>query len=167
MYAQFKENGREGEGIYSAVVMSSRDVNFNGKNYGMWEINCIFNEWAPIGSLVNWISVMDTIAKSFTYTQRYIQEWQATLNTNTNPQSSLSDTDPVMEAFEERSKSDTIIQEKRSDMLGEYERVYDNSSGEIYRAYNGFLDDIGSDQTRYTPITDDQYTQGYSGRIEK
>ena len=61
-----------------------------------------------------------------------------------------------MEAFEERSKSDTIVQEKRSDMLGEYERVYDNDSGKIYRAYNGFLDDIG-DQTRYTPISDDQY----------
>ena len=71
-----------------------------------------------------------------------------------------------MEAFEERSKSDTIIQEKRSDMLQEYERVYDNSTGEIYRAYNGFLDDIG-DQNRYTPITDNQYTEGYVGWIDK
>ncbi len=62
--------------------------------------------------------------------------------------------------------SDTIIQEKRSDMLEEYERVYDNETGSIYRAYNGFLDDIG-DQSRYTPITDSQYTEGYDGWIDK
>jgi hypothetical protein len=51
-------------------------------------------------------------------------------------------------------------------MLGEYERVYDNNTGEIYRAYNGFLDDMG-DQNRYTPITDNQYTEGYKGWIDK
>jgi hypothetical protein len=71
-----------------------------------------------------------------------------------------------MEAFEERDRSDTIIQEKRSDMIGEYERVYDNETGKIYRAYDGFLDDIG-DQSRYTSITDDQYADGYSGWIDK
>ncbi len=54
-----------------------------------------------------------------------------------------------------------------SDMIGEYERVYDNESGKIYRAYNGFLDDLGAGQSRFTPITDPQYAEGYSGWIEK
>ena len=78
----------------------------------------------------------------------------------------MNDNDPVMEAFEERSLSDTIIQEKRSDMIGEYERVYDVDTGNIYRAYNGFLDDIG-DQNKYIPITDNQYAEGYVGWIDK
>ncbi|MBQ6499379.1 MAG: hypothetical protein IJI48_05715, partial [Ruminococcus sp.] len=95
-----------------------------------------------------------------------VQEWQGWLNTSVTPTSSTSDTDPVMQAFEERSKSDTVIQEKRSDMIGEYERVYDNETGNIYRAYNGFLDDIG-DQNRYTPINDNQYADGYVGWIDK
>ncbi|MBQ1807187.1 MAG: hypothetical protein II012_06130, partial [Ruminococcus sp.] len=107
-----------------------------------------------------------TIAKSFAYTDLYLQQWRAIAQSTTETPSSINDPDPVMEAFEERSKSDTIIQEKRSDMLEEYERVYDNETGNIYRAYNGFLDDIG-DQSRYTPITDSQYADGYDGWIDK
>ena len=166
LYATFKENGWEGEGVYSAVIMDSKDVVIRGANYGAWEINCICTQWAPAGSLVNWAPVIDTIAKSFQYTDLYIQQWQQIAQSVTEPKSTVSDNDPVMEAFEERSKSDTIIQEKRSDMLEEYERVYDNNTGEIYRAYNGFLDDMG-DQNRYTPITDNQYTEGYVGWIDK
>ena len=52
-------------------------------------------------------------------------------------------------------------------MLGEFERVYDSDSGNIYRAYSGFLEDLGADQTRFSPVTDSQYTQGYAGWIEK
>ncbi len=151
---------------YSAVIMDSKDVVVRGANYGAWEINCICTQWAPAGTLVNWAPVIDTIAKSFQYTDLYIQQWQQIAQSVTEPKSTVSDNDPVMEAFEERSKSDTIIQEKRSDMLEEYERVYDNNTGEIYRAYNGFLDDMG-DQNRYTPITDNQYTEGYVGWIDK
>ena len=166
LYATFKDDNVEGEGIYSAVVMDSPDVVIRGSNYGTWEINCTFTEWAPQGQFVKWNPVLATIAQSFTYTDYYIQEWQALAQSTSSPTSSVNDPDPVMEAFEERSKSDTIIQEKRSDMLEEYERVYDNNSGEIYRAYSGFLDDMG-DQNRYTPITDDQYTEGYVGWIDK
>lgn len=166
LYATFKDSNVEGEGIYSAVVMDSKDVLFNGMNYGAWEINCVFTQWAPQGRLVDWAPVIATIAKSFAYTDLYLQQWRAIAQSATETPSSVNDPDPVMEAFEERSKSDTIIQEKRSDMLEEYERVYDKETGNIYRAYNGFLDDIG-DQSRYTPITDSQYADGYDGWIDK
>lgn len=166
LYAQFQQNGMEGEGIYSAVVMDSPDVIVRGYNYGVWEITCIFTEWAPLGELVSWLPVLNTIAKSFAYTDYYLNEWRSIAQEATSPVSTVNDPDPVMEAFEERSRSDTIIQEKRSDMIGEYERVYDNETGNIYRAYNGFLDDIG-DQSRYSQITDSQYTEGYVGWIDK
>ena len=167
LYAQFKDSNVEGEGLYSAVVMESNDVWVNGMNYGAWEINCILTQWAPQGEFVNWAPVLAKIAQSFAYTQYYLQQWMYIAQSATEPQNSISDTDPVMEAFEERSRSDTIIQEKRSDMIGEYERVVDNTTGNIYRAYNGFLDDIGTEQKRYTPITEDQYADGYVGWIEK
>ncbi len=167
LYATFKDAAvGEGEGVYSAVLVDSRDIYIRGVNYSAWEIDCIFTSWSPLGEFVNWKDVLAQIAQSFTYTDAYIQEWRSVLNSSDTPSSSANDTDPVMEAFEERSKSDTIIQEKRSDMLGEYERVYDNESGGIYRAYNGFLDDMG-DQNRFTPITDNQYTEGYDGWIDK
>ena len=146
--------------------MDSKDVVFNGRNYGAWEVNCIFTQWAPKGEFVNWAPVLAQMAKSFAYTDYYLQQWKQIAQDATNVPSALNDPDPVMEAFEERSKSDTIIQEKRSDMLEEYERVYDNNTGEIYRAYSGFLDDMG-DQKRYTPVTDSQYTEGYKGWIDK
>ncbi len=168
LYAVFSENGVEGEGIYSAVIMEAPDLILTGGyNYAMWEINGIFTEYAPRGELVNWQPVLREIAQSFTYTDYYWQEMMQRIGSRQEPVSNTNDTDPVMEAFEERMTQDTIIQEKRSDMIGEYERVYDNDTGNIYRAYNGFLDDIGSDQTRYTPITDSQYADGYVGWIDK
>ena len=168
LYAVFAENGVEGEGIYSAVIMEAPDLILTGGyNYAMWEINGIFMEYAPRGELVNWQPTLAQVAQSFTYTDYYWQELMERLGTSTSPISTSSDTDPVMEAFEERSREDTILQEKRSDMIGEYERVYDNDSGNIYRAYNGFLDDLGPDQKQYTPITDSQYADGYVGWIEK
>ena len=167
LYATFRDDTvGEGEGVYSAVMFDHEDIIIRGANYANWEFDAILTQWAPLGQFVNWQPVLAQIAQSFAYTDYYIREWQSWLNTSTTPSSSVSDSDPVMEAFEERSQSDTIIQEKRSDMLGEYERVYDNDTGEIYRAYNGFLDDIG-DQNRYTPITDNQYLDGYVGWIDK
>ena len=169
LYVQFRENGWDGEGIYSAAVMESPDVVIRGLNYGVWEINCTFTEWAPRGELVNWIPVLSKIAQSFAYTDYYVQEWLSVLSTASynSPTSSVNDTDPVMEAFEERSRSDTIIQEKRSDEIEDYERVYDNETGEYYRAYEGFLDDVGDEQTRYRAVTDDEYANGYSGWIDR
>ena len=167
LYAVFKENGMEGEGIYSAVVMESPDVWSAGMNYGMWEINCIFTEWAPLGALVNWQPVLSFIAQSFQYTPYYVQEWRSVVSTDASPEGQNNIGDDVLEAFEERSLDDTIRQEQISDMIGEYVRVVDNETGDIYRAYNGFLDDIGSDQTRYAPITDAQYAEGFVGWIDR
>ena len=168
LYATFSENGVEGEGIYSAVIMEAPDLILTGGyNYAMWEINGVFTEYAPIGELVNWQPVLCRIAQSFTYTDYYWQEMMERLGTRVEPISTSDDTDPVKEAFEERMTEDEIIQAKRSDMIGEYERVYDNETGNIYRAYDGFLDDIGSDQTRYSAITDSQYAEGYVGWIDK
>ena len=89
------------------------------------------------------------------------------LGTNASPDGQTNIGDSVLEAFGERSTPDTILQEKRSDMIGEYERVVDTETGDIYRAYNGFLDDMGSEQTRYTPITEEQYADGFVGWIDR
>ena len=64
-----------------------------------------------------------------------------------------------------RSKSSDIARQKQSDATLGYERVYDTETGEIYKAYNGFTQDYTG--TRYRPITDDMYAQGWNGYIEK
>ncbi len=64
-----------------------------------------------------------------------------------------------------RSQSADISRQKFSDATLGYERVYDTETGDIYKAYNGFTDDYTG--SRYQPISDDMYTQGWSGYIEK
>jgi len=75
------------------------------------------------------------------------------------PSSPTNDSNSVLEAFEERSSRDTILQEKRSDMIGDYERVYDNDTQSIYRTYSSFMDDIGTDQTHKNQPSDHLYLQ--------
>ena len=69
------------------------------------------------------------------------------------------------DAWLARSQSADISRQKYSDATLGYERVYDTETGEIYKAYNGFTDDYTGE--RYQPVTDDMYTQGWSGYIEK
>ena len=69
------------------------------------------------------------------------------------------------DAWLARSQSSDISRQKYSDATLGYERVYDTETGEIYKAYNGFTDDYSG--TRYQPVTDEMYTQGWSGYIEK
>ena len=64
-----------------------------------------------------------------------------------------------------RSRSADIARQKFSDATLGYERVYDTETGEIYKAYNGFTDEYAG--SRYQPVSDDMYTQGWSGYIEK
>ena len=64
-----------------------------------------------------------------------------------------------------RSQSSDIARQKWSDATLGYERVYDTDTGDVYKAYNGFTDEY--DGSRYQPVTDDMYTWGWSGYIEK
>lgn len=69
------------------------------------------------------------------------------------------------DAWLARSQSADISRQKYSDATLGYERVYDTETGDIYKAYNGFTDDYTG--SRYQPVSDDMYTQGWSGYIEK
>lgn len=73
--------------------------------------------------------------------------------------------DGIMDSWEKRSASFDIMSQKQSDATLGYERVYDTETNEIYKAYNGFTDDY--DGKRYKSISDDMYTKGIDGYIEK
>ena len=73
--------------------------------------------------------------------------------------------DGIMNFWEKRGASYDIMSQKQSDATLGYERVYDTETNEIYNAYNGFTDDY--DGNRYKSISDDMYTKGISGYIEK
>ena len=70
-----------------------------------------------------------------------------------------------MDSWAKRSASFDIMSQKQSDATLGYERVYDIETNETYKAYNGFTDDY--DGERYKSVTDEMYTKGISGYIEK
>ena len=65
IYGEFRQNGFDGEGVYSALVTTGNDVMIRGVNYGSWGISCIFSEWAPVGELVSWKPILSQMAQSF------------------------------------------------------------------------------------------------------
>ena len=69
-----------------------------------------------------------------------------------------------MSSWESRNTSQDILSQKQSDATLGYERVIDTDTGEIYKAYNGFMDDYSG--TRFEAITDAQYAEPTSGYIE-
>lgn len=73
--------------------------------------------------------------------------------------------DGIMDSWNKRSASFDIMSQKQSDATLGYERVYDTETNEVYKAYNGFTDDY--DGERYKSISDNMYTKGISGYIEK
>ncbi len=155
IFGEFSENNILGEGAYSAAVFST--------DSSLWTIRHIILGRAPKGELTNWIPIYNRIFDSFQYTDSY-KSTRKSEDTDYLPD--VCDTAPLNAAASSRPLEDVIQQEKHSDIVGGYERVYDTETNAIYRAYIGFIDDQGTDR-RYVPITREQYANGYSGWITK
>ena len=166
-----------GEGIFTAYVYDAGTyyVNENimsGKKIDIYYLsvyNSIFIT-APKDEFVNWESVLSTVSGSLEFTDSFINgfynEQDAIMKNFQNVRSICNEiTAGIMDSWEKRSASFDIMSQKQSDATLGYERVYNTETKEIYKAYNGFTDDY--DGTRYEPVTDDMYSKGISGYIEK
>ncbi len=153
IYAEFSENDLLGEGAYSAAVFSTDSK--------LWTVRSIVYESAPKGELTNWIPVYEHIISSFEYSEMMKSSDKA------GSLPDISDSSPLTAAVNARDPEVIIQQEKHSDIVGGYERVYDTETKQFFRAYSGFLEDQEKGQIRYTPITEAQYTKGYTGWITK
>lgn len=151
VYGEFSENDVLGEGTYSAAVFNTDSK--------LWTVRHIIFERAPKGELKNWQPVYEKIISSFAYTGE--------VTFSDGEPADVGDTSPLKAAMNARKLTDVIQQEKHSDIVGGYERIYDTETKAIYRAYTGFLDEQEKGQNRYTAITDSQYADGYSGWITK
>lgn len=180
-------NGVSCEGLYSAEL----DVMLDASEYAMYGFDPsdfmtdMVNAYgptyiqAPEGELVNWmeplIHCLTTLTYSDAFMQGYNAEWQQIFRNITNTSAIIAKTgseisDIITSGYEERQSTYDIISQKQSDATMGYERVYDTETGEIYKAYNGFTDDISTDNylsERYQTVTDNMYLEGIDGYIEK
>ena len=176
--ASFKdENGKEGEGLFTAYVY---DVGtyyvyeniISGKQIDIQYLNvydAIFVT-TPKDEFIDWQDTLRTIVSSLEFSDTFINGFnsgQDAVMKNFEQIRAIGNqiSDGIMDSWEKRNKSYDIMSQKQSDATLGYERVYDTETGEIYKAYNGFTDDY--DGKRYKAITDDMYTQKTSGYIEK
>lgn len=125
---------------------------------------------APKDEFINYQDVLNTVASSLEFSETFLngfnKEQDAVMKNFQNVRNICNQiTDGIMDSWEKRNASFDIISQKQSDATLGYERVYDTKTGEVYKAYNGFTDDY--DGKRYKAVTDDMYTKGISGYIEK
>ena len=125
---------------------------------------------APKDEFVNWESTLSTIVSSLEFTDTFINgfnsEQDAVMKNFQNIRNIGNQiSDGIMDSWNKRSASFDIMSQKQSDATLGYERVYDTETNEVYKAYNGFTDDYSG--KRYKSISDDMYTKGISGYIEK
>ena len=174
------DEGKKGEGLFTASVMSAGTYMINKNPYDIfsndkvdvWPYNVynIVTMTAPEGEFTNWHPVLEkcfnTIQFSSAFMSGFNSEETTLVNTITANQKVYdSISDMIVSSYEARNKSYDIISQKQSDATMGYEGVYDVETGDIYKADLGFTDSYTGD--RYQAITDDMYTKATSGYIEK
>ncbi len=176
--ATFKDkDGNDAEGLFSAYVYDvgphyvSEDF-LSAKQVDIQYLSVYDTMFitAPKDEFINYQDVLNTVASSLEFSETFLngfnKQQDAVMKNFQNVRNICNQiTDGIMDSWEKRNASFDIMNQKQSDATLGYERVYDTKTGEVYKAYNGFTDDY--DGKRYKTITDDMYTKGISGYIEK
>ncbi len=155
-----------GEGLFSASIINLQpnDDYFPLISYNDMGIT------APEFDLVNWEGILLDCVNSIKFTDSYINTTNAVLRSQ--GESILDRNNEISQAFSAYSSAwsnrqatyDTARQKYSDATLG-YERVYDTATNEVYKAYNGFLEEYKGSQ--YQAVTDPMYNEAVSGYIEK
>ncbi len=176
--ATFKDqDGNDAEGLFTAYVYDAGPYYVSEDFFSTNQVDIYFlNVYdtifitAPKDEFINWEETLSTIASSLEFTDTFISgfnsEQDAVMKNFQNIRTICNQiTDGIMDSWEKRNASFDIMSQKQSDATLGYERVYDTETNEVYKAYNGFTDDY--DGKRYKSVSDDMYTKGISGYIEK
>ena len=178
--ATYKDTkGKLFQGLFTASVKSagkyyvnSNVFNLNSKKIDVWPLDVynIILMTAPDEDFNEWQGILDKCVASIEFSDKFIKGFNneektlvATIKANQRIYDQMSDM--IMDSWNKRNNSYDIISQKQSDATLGYERVYDTETNEVYKAYNGFMDEYSG--SRYQTITDDMYTKAVSGYIEK
>lgn len=179
--ATFTDNGKEGEGMFSASVVDFGSYAISGGNVVNYQLQTADGGYymaynivaitAAKDTFIEWQGVLTDCMKTLNYSDSFVSATNQASNEKVALAKQISQNfnqtmDAMISSWESRNKSQDIMSQKQSDSTLGYERVYDTETNEIYRATNGFTDVY--DGKRYKAVTDDNmYTQPISGYIEK
>ena len=162
--ADFTQDGIEGEGMFSADLVS-----FGAESgMGYYMAYNIAGISASKGSLQDWEDMLSRSLGSIEYSQEFVSYAMSQSDQTVDASQQLSQAasamqDSIMSSWQNRNISQDIMSQKQSDATLGYERVMDVETGEIYRTENGFTD--WYDGERYKAITDEQYAEGVEGEL--
>lgn len=158
---------RRGEGIFTGTLCRGIVMGNIGCNM-MYNIS---GATAPEGEFGDWAETLAAVLGSVRYTEAFVQTVQTDLQIKAQGAARLNQTlretsDLVVRGWEERQKGFDARVGKRADATLGYERVVDTESGDVYRAYNGFMDNPDASR-RFRPASDEMYSLPLAGTIEK
>ena len=175
------DEGELNQGLFTATVKSAgtyyvkenpMSLSLNAKQIDVWPLmiyNIVYMS-APDAEFVNWQPILDKCLATIEFSQEFINGFNKeedsvlrTIQANQKIYDQISDM--IMDSWEKRSASYDRISQKQSDATLGYDRVYDTTTGDIYKADLDFMDHDWNG--KYERVTDDMYTKPVSGYIEK
>ena len=174
------DQGELNQGLFTATVKSAgkymvkenpMSFSLNAPQIDVWPLviyNIVYMS-APDAEFVNWQPILDKCLATIEFSDKFIAGFNneedtvlKTIQANQKIYDSISDM--IMDSWEKRSASYDIISQKQSDATLGYDRVYDTTTGDIYKADLDFMDHDWNG--KYERVTDDMYNKP-TGYIEK
>ena len=157
---------RRGEGVFTGTLC--RGIVFG--NVGCNMMYNISGVTAPEGELGEYAEALAKVLGSVEYTEAFaataMRDLQIKAQGAAQVNRTLQETsDLVVRGWEERQKGFDARVGKRADATMGYERVVDER-GDVYRAYNGFMDDPGRSKG-FSAAPDEAYSKPLAGTIER
>ncbi len=155
---------RRGEGLFTGTLCRGIMMGNIGCNM-MYNISGVT---APEGELGNYANLLAKVLGSVQYSEAFtataMRDQQIRAAGNAQLAQTLRETSElVVRGWEERQKGFDARVGKRADATLGYERVVDER-GDVYRAYNGFLDDPSASKG-FQPAPDEAYSRPLAGTI--
>lgn len=167
---QDSKTNETGEGLFMATITTAGSYMALGYDSMFYTVYNIMGISAAKDELVNYEELLTKSLNSIVYKDSFVN--QTIQNSNERTQNTLAMNSAIQNAYDSynnawssRQKSYDITSQKNSDATLGYERVYDVETGDIYKAYNGFIDDYSG--SKYELVTDNMYSESISGYIEK
>ncbi|VVB76478.1 Uncharacterised protein [Candidatus Tiddalikarchaeum anstoanum] len=141
--ALFKQDNNLGEGLFYLETFDYGIITYGFNNIGF--AMTFIGLTAGDNEFQNYEAILNHIIKSYTISESYvsacIQAQNQAVSGALRAGRTLSETsDIIMDVWDNRQTTDDILSERWSDTTLGYERVYDPSTGEVYRVENGFYE---------------------------
>lgn len=155
----------KGEGLFSVAIvdLNNGDTNLPYAVYNAVGITALEEEY------INWQGILYECLASIKFSDKYLNsvnngisvDEKTTININDELASIVS---AFNTAWTNRQTSEDIVLQKNIDNTLNYERVYDVTTSEVYRAPKGWYSNYVGDT--YKLATDDMYLKPLSGYIK-